>query len=119
MSLLDSFKKTVTKTVKDAAKASGELVDQTKLKLKIIDIKDEIESRYEKIGELYYDVVEHELDCGEKLDEIVDEIRALKSELEEIEAEVKKNKKIIKCPVCGNENDVENDYCAKCGNKIN
>ncbi len=119
MSLLESLKKAVTQTAKDAAKASGDLVEQTKLKLKAIEIKDEIEGRYEKIGELYYAVVEHELDCGEKIEELVDEIRALKSDLELVEAEIKKNKRTVKCSACASENDAESSYCANCGNKLN
>lgn len=118
MSLLDSVKKAVTKTAKDAAKASGDLVEQTKLKLRAIDIKDEIDTRYTKIGELYYATVEYELDFGDKMEALVGEIKALKSDLENVETEIKRNKKLNKCSVCDAENDAESSYCANCGNQL-
>ena len=118
MSLLDSVKKAVTRTAKDAAKASGELVEQTKLKLKAIEIKDEIDKRYTKIGELYYATVEYELDCGDRMEALVSELKALKSDLENVETEIKKNRKIIKCSSCDSENDAESSYCANCGTAL-
>lgn len=119
MKLLDSVKKVVTKTAKDAAKVSGELVEQTKLKLKVIELKDEINERYTKIGQLYYTSAEYEVDNGDKINSIINEIKALKSDLEKVEDEVKRNKSIKKCNVCSAENGVDDDYCSKCGNKLN
>ncbi len=118
MSVFDSVKKTLTKTAKGAAKASGELVEQTKLKLKVIDIKDEIETRYTKIGELYYTAAEYELDNGDKIASLVSEIKALKSQLEDVEAEIKRNKVIHKCSSCDWENDADAAYCSRCGSKL-
>lgn len=118
MSVWENVKKTVTKTAKDAAKASGELVEQTKLKLKAVDLKDEIETRYTEIGELYYGAAEYELDNGEKISELVDEIRELKDALEDVENEIKRNKTISRCSECNAENDKEDIYCRKCGNKL-
>lgn len=118
MSVWKNVKKTVTKTAKDAAKASGELVEQTKLKLKAVDLKDEIESRYTKIGELYYGVAEYDLDDGEKISALTDEIRELKEALEEVEAEIKRNKEILRCTECQAVNEKDDVYCRKCGNKL-
>lgn len=118
MSVWENVKKTVTKTAKDAAKASGELVEQTKLKIKAMDLKDEIETRYTKIGELYYGVAEYELDSGEEISDLVDEIRELKEVLDETEKEIKRNKNILRCAECQAENDRDDVYCRKCGNKL-
>lgn len=118
MSIFDSVKKAVTKTAKDAAKASGELVEQTKLKLKVIELKDEITERYTKIGELYYSAAEYDLDNGDKIASLVSEIKDLKSDLDDVEAEIKRNKEMNKCTVCDAENDADDCYCSKCGNKL-
>ena len=105
MSILNSVKKTLTKTAKDAAKVSGDLVEQTKLKIKAIDIKDEIDSRYTMIGKLYYGIVENDNDDAEKIGTLVEEITALKSALAEVEAEIKSNKKGCQCEGCESAND--------------
>lgn len=87
MSLFESVKKTFFKTTKKVAKTSGELVEQTKLKLKEIDIKDEINTRYAKIGELYFGVAEYDQDNAEELNALIEEVRAYKDQLETIGTE--------------------------------
>ena len=93
MSLLESVKKTLFKTTKKVAKTSGELLDQAKLKIKEIDIKDEINTRYAKIGELYFGVAEYEQDNAEEINALVEEVKAYKEQLDELESENNKDKK--------------------------
>lgn len=93
MSILESAKKKLFKTTKKVAKASGEMVEQTKLKFKAINIKDEIDTRYTKIGELYYGVAEYDQDNAEEIGVLVEEIKSYKEQLDEIESEKKSTKK--------------------------
>ena len=86
MSMLESVKKTLFKTTKQVAKTSGELVENTKLKIKEINIKDEINTRYAKIGELYFGVAEYAQDNAEEINALVDEVKAYKEQLDEIES---------------------------------
>lgn len=119
MDVLNKAKSFLTKTAKDAVKVSGEIAYQTKLKLKAIEIKDTIKSKYTDIGELYYGVAEYELDNSEKIHILVEEIKSLKEELDEVESEISGSRKTKKCSVCGGENPAESDYCSKCGNGLN
>jgi ribosomal protein L40E len=118
MDILNKTKSFLTRTAKDAVRVSGELAYQTKLKLKAIEIKDSIKSKYTEIGELYFGAVEYELDNSEKIHILVEEIKSLKEDLEEIEEEIVISKKTKKCSVCDAENPVEADYCSKCGNGL-
>lgn len=118
MTFLDSAKKILTKTAKDAAKVSGELAQQTKLRIKMVQLKDEINTRYTLIGELYFGVAEYDMDNGEKINTLVEEIKALKEQLEELGEELG-NKKTVKCLTCGSENEAEALFCSKCGAKLN
>ena len=93
MSFYESFKKVVTKTAKDAAKASGELVEQTKLKLKAVEVKGDIESAFAKIGSLYYDMAELEVDNSEEILALVEEVKSNKALLIDIEEEISRSKK--------------------------
>ena len=86
MSMLESVKKTLFKTTKQVAKTSGELVENTKLKIKEINIKDEINTRYAKIGELYFGVAEYDQDNAEEINALVNEVKAYKEQLDEIES---------------------------------
>ncbi|MBR2476522.1 MAG: hypothetical protein IKB50_00120 [Clostridia bacterium] len=87
MSLLESVKKTLFRTTKKVAKTSGEIVEHTKLKIKEIDIKDEINTRYARIGELYFGVAEYDQDNAEEINAVMEEIKAYKEKLDEIESE--------------------------------
>ncbi len=118
MTFLDSAKKILTKTARDAAKVSGELAQQTKLRIKALQLKDEINTRYTLIGELYYGVAEYDMDNGEKINALVEEIKTLKEQLEELEEELGAKKK-VKCTSCGAENDAESSFCSGCGAKLN
>lgn len=119
MSFFEDVKSVLTKTAKDAAKVSGEVTQQAKLRLKATHIKSEIESCYTRIGELYYGAVECEQDNGEKISSTMEEIKALKEELEELEEKISKNKGVKKCSVCDAVNDSEASYCSKCGSSLN
>jgi len=92
MSVLETAKKLLTRTAKDAAKLSNEIAQQTKLKLKATEIKVNIDEKYTQLGELYYGAIEYELDNGEKIGTVVDEIKALKEDLDNIEEEISKIK---------------------------
>lgn len=118
MTFLDSAKKILTKTAKDAAKVSGELAQQTKLRIKMAQLKDEINTRYTLIGELYFGVAEYDMDNGEKINALVEEIKTLKEQFEELDDELG-SKKMVKCSACGADNDAEASFCSKCGVKLN
>lgn len=119
MSFFEDVKGVLTKTAKGAAKASNEIAQQTKLKLKASQIKYQIENAYTKIGELYYGVVECDEDNSEKLREAMDEVKMLKSELEELEAQSPKSRNVKKCSFCNAENEEGDQYCSKCGSNLN
>ena len=91
MSMYESLKKAVKRTAKDAAKASGELVEKTKLKLKAADIKGDIEECYTKIGKLYYDMAENSSDNTDAIKSLLSEVNALYDALGEIEAQMQKD----------------------------
>lgn len=119
MSFFEDVKSVLTKTAKDAAKVSGEVAQQAKIKLKATHIKGQIENCYTRIGELYYGSVECEQDNGEKISATMEEIKALKEELEELNAQSPKNKYVKKCTFCDAVNDSEASYCSKCGSNLN
>lgn len=116
MSIYETLKKAVTKTAKDAVKVSGELVEQTKLKLKAVEIKNQIEKNYTKIGEFYFAMSEYATDKSEEIKVLLEEVKELKNALEDVEDEIAKD--TLKCAHCGASNKSEDLYCSKCGKEL-
>lgn len=116
MSIYETLKKAVAKTAKDAVKVSGELVEQTKLKLKAAEIKNQIEKDFTKIGELYFTMSEYATDKSDEIKALLEQVKELKDILEDVEGEISKN--TSKCASCGALNKAEDVYCSKCGKEL-
>ena len=98
------------------AKKSGELVELSKIKLNIVSTKSSIEDQFNVLGKLVYNSrKENSEDISEKFEETIEKIDRLYdklSKLDEMSAQVS-NKKI--CPNCKKANNIDADFCSKCG----
>ncbi|MBQ9915566.1 MAG: zinc ribbon domain-containing protein [Clostridia bacterium] len=103
-------------TFNSAVKKSGELVEFTKAKLAATDIKNNIQTRYAKLGELAYLTAKGEDVSAEIAENLVAEIDELKIALAEKEAKAAdlSNKKV--CASCGKASPAEASFCPACGN---
>ena len=91
---------------------------ELKLKAKISDLKDKIEKAYKEIGRTVYNEVKDGRDVSkEEITEKCDEISKYKNEIEKIESEILTLKKVIKCSSCGEDLDLGDAFCYKCGTK--
>ena len=103
-------------TFNSAVKKSGELVELTKVKLAATDIKNNIRTRYAKLGELAYLTAKGEEVSAELAENLVAEIDDLKIALSDHEAKAAdlSNKKV--CAHCGKASSTEASFCPACGN---
>ena len=95
-------------TINNAGKAVGE---KTKLGTDVVKANFKISS------ETYYD---NNLDnpCCDTMKELFDKVSEKKASIEALKEHVRKIKGVLLCQNCGAEVDAENDYCGKCGTKI-
>ena len=89
MDFMDNLKKAVTDTANAAAKKTGELVETSKIKYSMYDLKNEIEKIYTEIGrELYIargedrNISDSVMEKCEKIDALNEQLGELKSKLE-------------------------------------
>lgn len=107
------------KTVADAAtKKTGTAVELSKLKLRAMQVRSQIQSTYERIGTLTYEQQKTSTDNSELIDVCIKEIDALFAELNDINVAVSDIKDGVKCPGCGTLNEAGVVYCKKCGVNI-
>lgn len=112
------LKKHVTKTALKAKEVSGNMVEIAKYKLKLSEIKSDIDDKYIQIGKLVYKGDETS-DITEKLEKICDDITELKTIADDIQKSIDENLNRKTCPKCNAKADKECDFCPKCGCELN
>lgn len=98
-------------------KKAGEVVEQTKLSLRIIDLESEINDIYREIGKLVH---ASRSDIGietEAIEEKLSVIDEKREEIEETRAKLDVLKRTRKCPNpdCGKRCSKDDKFCASCG----
>ncbi len=120
MGIFDEVASTIKKTAKSAAKKSYDMVDFTKLKIQLSDVRDEIREKYQAIGEAFYTHSRGEAQTQDEqmLEDLISTVDRLKEKEEELESVINELKSNKKCASCGATTDKDNDFCPKCGTKF-
>lgn len=117
MSILDNVGRKISGAGKAALKASGDLVQTTKLNLAIKSEENKIEAFMVEIGNIIYEKYKNGIPFDTEISEKCDEIAKCMSSIEEIKAKINEVKNIRICSGCSSEIDKDNLYCPKCGTK--
>ena len=111
--------KNKAKDIADAGlKKADEIYKVSKLKLKCVQIDNQIKSKYTELGRTVYGMVKHDSADSAKISEAVMEIEALYAKMRKVYGEIETAKKILTCPVCGTKNKFTNTYCRSCANRL-
>lgn len=117
-----SFLDDVISTAKDIASTAGDKTDKavklSKLKIREAQLNGEIKCKYEKLGQMIYNMVKSGVKEDEAFNAAVEEIDKAKAELVEIGAQIDLLKNEITCPECGAKTKNDNSFCPKCGAKL-
>jgi ribosomal protein L40E len=111
--IFDKVGKTLSDTgrvVTEKAKMAG---DFAKLNARIISCERSICENYSILGKFYYDTYKDNPaeDAKESVAGISDALDAIA----DMKAQLRAMKGYIRCPACGADSPLENDYCGKCG----
>lgn len=120
MSLINNVVVNAKSAVDVVGKKAEKVMDVSKLRFAIADIKKEIGSKMESLGYYVYETIKDDDFTGEfDLDTRKNEIDELYSQLIALETQLASVKNKQRCPVCSCINDKEAVYCMKCGSKLN
>ena len=107
---------TKAKTVANAAgKVTGEVVDIGKLRYQLKQTQWDMDKTCSKLGALVYESKKSNEDYSDIITLAISEIDALTEKLNDFEDRLRSYKKAKKCGGCGKSNDVNNTFCARCG----
>lgn len=115
----DVFEK-IGKTISEAGQAVGEktkgVIDIAKLSCRIGTLEQSLTQSFADLGKEYYEKNKENPDENEA--EAFNEITAAIATIKEMKEQLATIKGVIECPVCGTENAFENNFCGKCGAKL-
>lgn len=117
---MSDFLKKVGETISETGKTVGEKTKQVgnaaKLNARIISSERSVSDGYTVLGKYYYDTYKDNPD--EDVAETVQSITASIDTISEMKAQLLAIRGLVKCKSCGADCPAENDYCGKCGAKL-
>ena len=118
MSFLDDVISTGKNVVSTAGTKGKEAVNFSKLKIRESQLNGEIKGKFEKLGEMIYEMAKSGEKDNEAFDAMVAEIDAMYAELDEIDKQVDDLRNLVTCTKCGAKTSKDNSFCPKCGEKL-
>lgn len=118
MGFLEDVISTGKNVVSTAGKMTDEAVKLSKLKIKQTQINSDIRAKFEKLGEMIYQMKKSGDQDNTAFDEAISAIDESYTHLDEIGKQIDELKNQVTCPKCGAKTKDENMYCPKCGAKL-
>ena len=120
MDFFDKLGKKATEAYKVTADKTGKIAKDTKIKLKMSELKSQINDIYEEIGKLVYE--KHTSDeeisgVEEKIEENCTKIDEICEQIDNLLKESMQLRDKRQCPKCYAEIEKESKYCPNCGEK--
>lgn len=118
MSFIDDVISTGKSAVSAAGKKTDEVVRFSKLKMKESSLNSDIKNKYEKLGELIYQMSKSGDKDNAEFDKYIAELDECYAGLAEVAAQLDELRSEVTCPKCGAKTKNDNAYCPKCGAKL-
>lgn len=115
---MENFLDSVKQAMDSAVKKTSEMVEKTKIKLALVDMKNNLKATYTHLGELAYRAAHGDETVNDEIEKTVVIIDQLKASLEQQGAmgTEKTDQKI--CPACGACCTSEAVFCSSCGKQF-
>lgn len=119
MEFFDKLGKKATEAYKVTADKTTKIAKEAKLKLKIGELKSQINDIYKEIGKKVYEkhIREEDIDIQKELEEQCTKIDVLSDEIESMLQECLTLRDKKQCTNCNCEIEKESKFCPKCGAK--
>lgn len=116
MDVFEKISKTITDTGKVVSEKTKQVGEVAKLNAKIVSSEHAISENYSILGKFYYDNYKDNAD--ERAVEAVNNINAALETIADMKAQLLSIKGVVKCPSCGFECPIEDNFCGKCGSVL-
>lgn len=119
MEIFDKISKKASEAYKITADKTGKIARETKLKLRMGEIKTKTNEVYQEIGKKVYEkhVREEEISIKKELEEECTKLDVLSDEMDSLLKQCLELNDKKQCPKCYTEIEKEMNYCPNCGAK--
>lgn len=119
MEFFDKLGKKASEAYKVTADKTGKLAKEAKLRMKMGELKSEINQIYDEIGKKIYEnhVLEEKKDISNEIEEQCTKIDCLSDEIDSILKQCLELKDKRQCPNCYVEIEKDVKFCPECGTK--
>lgn len=119
MDFFDKLGKKASEAYRATADKTGKIAKETKLKIKMGDLKSKISDIYEEIGKIVYEkhIKKEQIDIEKDLIEQCTNIDVMSDEIESLLKECLELKDKKQCSKCFTEIEKDAKFCPKCGMK--
>lgn len=119
MEFFDKIGKKASEAYKITADKTGKIAKETKIKLKMNELKTQVNELYEQIGKKVYEkhVREEDISIKKDLEEECTKIDVLSDEIESLLKQCLDLKDKKQCPKCYVEIEKDMNFCYNCGQK--
>ncbi len=118
MEFLDQIKQTVTDAASSVAQKSSEMLEVSKIRYAMHDLKGDIKKLYTEIGRLCYDERANGIDHTEEITIKCDIVQVKKAKIDALQNKEKQIRQEMVCPICGKEVNKKTQYCTYCGSDL-
>ena len=102
-----------------ATKKAGDMAALTKLNLQIFDLNTDIDGLYKDLGRIVYLAHVGDESFVADLDDKFAQIDEKLAKIAELREAIADTKTTVVCPGCGKECSKGDEFCSKCGHKLN
>lgn len=119
MEFFDKLGKKASEAYKMTADKTGKIAKETKIKLKIGELRTQVNDVYEEIGKKVYEkhVLEEEISIENEIEEYCTKLDVLSDEIDSLLKQCLELKDKKQCPKCYSEIEKEMKFCPNCGYK--
>lgn len=106
------------RVAQNAVKKAGELVENTKLSIKVSEANSEIDDAYKEIGRFVYLTHSGEDVPSAVIEQLLEKIDRKNKEIKVYKDKIMATRSTVQCPNCGNECSRQSAFCSFCGNSL-
>lgn len=119
MEFLDKLGKKASEAYKMTADKTGRIAKETKIKLKISELRTQVNDVYEEIGKKVYEkhIREEDISIEKEIEEYCTKIDVFSDEIDSLLKQCLELKDKKQCPKCYTEIEKEMKFCPNCGQK--
>lgn len=116
--LADRTEEVTSRAVDAAGKKANDMVESTRINMKIFDLNADMDQLYREIGKMLYDTHLGETADQELVQEKLEKLDEKHQQIEELRTKLNDLKDAAVCPVCGKECKAGDAFCSECGAKL-